>query len=122
MAAADSSRGLFAAPGGQPGGAVLDGGARRNRDALIVEALKQRRIARRIGLESAAIGEGAVHFRSLDPYVAHAVMIDLAEQLREGNVLVGRRGGWRRFLLTGVKRPQRYNEIVGIGPLSDDEI
>ncbi len=35
-------------------------------DALAVEALHQRRIVRRIGLEAAAVGEGAVNFRPLD--------------------------------------------------------
>ena len=60
---------------------------RRDRDALVVEALHQGRVARRIGLEGAAVGEGAVDFRSLDEDVAHATLIDLVEQLRERDVL-----------------------------------
>ena len=39
---------------------------RRDRDALVVEALDQARIARRIGLE-VSVGEGAVDFRTLEP-------------------------------------------------------
>ena len=71
-------------------GHVLGLRPRRDRNALVVEALHQGRIARRIGLEGAAVGEGAVDFRTLDEDVAHAALIDLVEQLREGNVLRGR--------------------------------
>ena len=54
---------------------------RGDRNALVVEALHQARIARRIGLEAAAVGESAVDLRALDDDVAHAALIDLVEQL-----------------------------------------
>ena len=47
---------------------------RRDRDALAVEPLDQRRIVRRIGLEGAAVGEGAVDVRALDQHVADAAL------------------------------------------------
>ena len=62
---------------------------RRDRDALLVEALDQRRIVGRIGLEAAAVRVGAVNFRPLDHDVAHASLVDLVEQLRERDVLRG---------------------------------
>ena len=66
---------------------------RGDRDALVIEVLHQRRIARRVGLEGAAVGESAVDFRTLDQDVADAALIDLVEQLRERNVLRGRCAG-----------------------------
>ena len=71
-------------------GHVLGLRPRRDRNALVVEALNERRVARRISLEGAAVGEGAVDFGALDQNIAHAALIDLVEQLREGNVLRGR--------------------------------
>ena len=62
-------------------------GARGDRDALAVEALDQRRIVRGIGLEAAAVGEGAVDLRPLDQDVAHAALLDLVEELRERDFL-----------------------------------
>ena len=67
-------------------GHVLRLRTRGDRDALVVEALHQRRIVRRIGLEAAAVGVGAVDLRALDDDVAHAALIDLVEELREGDV------------------------------------
>ena len=86
-------------------GHVLGLRPRGDRNALVVEALDQRRIARRIGLEGAAVGEGAVDFRALDQDIAHAALIDLTEQLRERNVL---RGG----VLAGIleQREQRQQQ------------
>ena len=63
--------------------------ARGDRHALAVEPLDQARVVRRIGLEAAAVGEGAVDFRPLDQDVAHAALIDLVQELREGDVLRG---------------------------------
>ena len=60
---------------------------RGDRHALAVEPLDQAGIVRRVGLEAAAVGEGAVNFRSLDHHVAHAALVDLVQQLGEGNVL-----------------------------------
>ncbi len=62
---------------------------RRDRHALVIEALHQRRVARRIALEGAAVGEVAVDFGALDQDVTDAALVDLVEQLREGNVLRG---------------------------------
>ena len=56
-------------------------------DLAVIEALDQRRVVRRIGLEAAAIGEGAVDVRSLDRDVADAALVDLGQELREGDVL-----------------------------------
>ncbi len=55
----------------------------------IIQALDQRRVVRRIGLESRPVGEGAVDIRPLDDDVANLVLIDLAQQLREGDFLRG---------------------------------
>ena len=63
---------------------------RGDRHALAVEPLHQGRIARRIGLEAAAVGEGAVNLRPLDQDVAHAARIDLVQELRERDVLRAR--------------------------------
>jgi hypothetical protein len=41
------------------------------------------------GLERRAVGEGAVDLRTLDDDVAHAALIDLGQELREGDVLGG---------------------------------
>ena len=54
--------------------------------ALAVEPLHQARIVRRIGVEAAAVGEGAVDLRPLDDDVAHAALIDLGQELRERDV------------------------------------
>ncbi len=58
--------------------------------AFIVEALHQIRVAGRIGLKAAPVGVGAVDLRTLDEHVAHAPLIDIAQKLRERNVLRGR--------------------------------
>jgi hypothetical protein len=70
-------------------GHVLGLRSRRDRNALIVKPLHQRRVARRIGLEGAAVGKGAVDFRPLDQNIANPALIDLIEQLRERDVLRG---------------------------------
>ena len=70
---------------------VVAGRLRGDRDLAVIEALHQRRIVRRIGLEAGAVGEGAVDFRPLDHDVANVVLVDLAQQLRERDVLRGRR-------------------------------
>ena len=69
---------------------VVAGRLRGDRDLAVIEALDQRRIVRRIGLEAGAVGEGAVDLRPLDHDVANVVLVDLAQQLRERNVLRGR--------------------------------
>src|SRR6204780_4118470 len=66
--------------------------ARRLRGDLnlaVVQPRDQRRVVRRIGLEARAVVEGAVDFRPLDDDVAHVTLIDLGQQLREGNILGG---------------------------------
>ena len=98
--------------------------ARGDRHALAVEPLDQAGIVRRIGLEAAAVGEGAVDFRSLDQNVAHAALIDLVQQLREGNVLG--RGALARILEQGEQREQQQNDDhpkgeiaqIGVHPVS----
>ena len=82
---------------GQPGNEQRDkprhivaGRLRGDRDLAVIEALHQRRVARRVGLERGAVGEGAVDLRPLDHDVANAVLVDLAQQLRKRNVLGGR--------------------------------
>ena len=62
---------------------------RGDRHALAVEALHQGRIVRRVGLEAAAVGEGAVDVRALDQDVADLARVDLVEKLRERDVLRG---------------------------------
>ena len=52
-----------------------------------MEPLRQGRVALRIGLKGAAIGEGAVDVLPLDQHVADAAPIGLAEKLRERDVL-----------------------------------
>ena len=69
---------------------VVAGRLRGDRDLAVIEALHQRRIVRRIGLERGAVGEGAVDIRPLDHDVANAVLVDLAQQLRKRDVLRGR--------------------------------
>ena len=76
-----------------------------DRDAFAVEPLDQAGIVRRIGLEAAAVGEGAVNFRSLDQNVTHAALVDLVQQLGEGNVLGG--GALSRVLEQGEQREQQ---------------
>ncbi len=95
-----------------------------DRHALAVEPLDQARVVRRIGLEAAAVGEGAVDFGTLDQDVAYATLIDLVEELREGNVL--RRGALARILEQGEQREQQENDDhpegeiaqIGVHPLS----
>jgi hypothetical protein len=67
---------------------------RRDRDALGVELLHQTGIVRRISLEAGAVGEGAADFRTLDHHVAYAALVDLAQELRERDVLRGRALAW----------------------------
>ena len=86
-------------------GHVLGLRPRRDRDALIIKTLNEARIARRIGLEAAAVGEGAVDFRPLDQDVAHAALIDFTQKLRERDVL---RGGVRAGILE--QREQRKQQ------------
>ena len=56
----------------------------------VIEPLHQVRIVRRIGLERGAVVEGAVDLRPLDHDVANVVLVDLGQELREGDVLRGR--------------------------------
>ena len=72
---------------------VIAGRLGGDRDLAVIEALDQRRIARRIGLEARAVGEGAVNLRALDHDVADVILVDFAQELRERNVLRGRRAG-----------------------------
>src|SRR5581483_1862151 len=51
-------------------------------DALGIELLHQAGVARRIGRETGAVGEGAVDFRALDDDVAYAALVDLRQELR----------------------------------------
>ncbi len=107
----------------EPGHVVLlrAGG---DRHALAVEALDQAGVIRRIGLEAAPVGEGAVDFRSLDQNVAHAALINLGQQLGEGNIL-GRRA-LSRILEQGEQREQQQNDDhpkgeiaqIGVHPVS----
>ena len=76
-------------------GDILGLRTRGDIDVLIVEALHQRRIARRVGLEGLAVIIGAVDFRPLNDHLAHTALIDLVEQSREGNIRRGR-------VLTGI--------------------
>ena len=50
---------------------------RGDRDALAVQPLDQAGIVRRVGLEAAAVREGAVDLGALDQNVAHAALVDL---------------------------------------------
>ena len=81
---------------------------RGDRHALAVEALHQRRIARRVGLEAAAVGEGAVDVRPLDQDVADLAGVDLAQKLRERDVL--RRGALAGILKQREQRKQQQND------------
>ena len=76
-------------------GHILGLRTRGDINVLIVEALHQRRIARRVGLEGLAVIVGAVDFRPLNDHLAHTALIDLVEQSREGNIRRGR-------VLTGI--------------------
>ena len=81
---------------------------RGDRHALAVEALDQRRIVRRIGLEAAAVGEGAVDVRTLDQHVADLAGIDLVQKLRERDVLRG--GALAGILEQREQRQQQQND------------
>ncbi len=102
---------------------VVAGRTRGNRDLAVIEALHQRRVVRRIGLEAAAIGEGAVNFLALDHHIADVILIDLRQQLRERDVL--RRGALTRILEQGEECQQQQDdddpegEIAQIGVHSD---
>ena len=83
-------------------------GAGGDRDALAVEALDQRRIVGGVGLEAAAVGEGAVDLRPLDQDVAHAAVLDLVEELRERDFL--RLGALARILEQREQRQQQQDD------------
>src|SRR5262249_2366590 len=95
-----------------------------DRHAFAVEPLDQAGIVRRVGLEAAAVGEGAVNFRALDQNVANATLIHFIQQLRKGNVL--RRGALARILEQGEQRQQQENDDhpkgevaqIGVHPVS----
>jgi hypothetical protein len=82
--------------------------ARGDRDALVKEPLDQRRIARRVGLEAAAVSEGAVNLRALDQHVADLAGVDLGEKLRERDV--GRRGALAGVLEQREQGKQEQND------------
>ena len=86
-------------------GHILGLRTRGDIDVLVVEALHQRRIARRVGLEGLAVIVGAVDFRALNDDLAHTALIDLVKQSREGNIRRGR-------VLTGIleQREQRQQQ------------
>ncbi len=97
---------------------------RGDRHALAVEPLDQARVIRCVGLEAAAVGEGPVDLGTLDQHVAHPALIDLGEQLREGNVL--RRGTLPRILEQGEQREKQQHDDhpegeiaqIGVHPVS----
>jgi len=77
-------------------------------DLAVIQARNQGRVVRRIGLEARAVGEGAVDLRSLDHDVANMALIDLGQQLREGDVLRGR--ALTRILEEREQRQQQQND------------
>jgi hypothetical protein len=91
----------------------------RDGDLAVIEALDQRRVVRRVGLEAAAGGIGAVNFRTLDHDVADLARIDIRQKLRERNVLGGR--ALARILKQRKQRQQQQDnndpqgEIAQIG-------
>jgi hypothetical protein len=56
-------------------------------DTLAVQTLHERRIARRIGLERAAVGEGASDVRPLNDDVADLAGLHFGQQLRKRNIV-----------------------------------
>jgi hypothetical protein len=72
-----------------------------------------------VPLEAAAVSEGAVNLRPLNHNVADAALVDLIEQLREGDVL--RSGALTRILKQGEESKQQQDnnhpqgEIAQIG-------
>src|SRR5262245_60804952 len=93
--------------------------SRGNRHAFAVEPLDQRVVVGRIGLEAAAVGEGAMNLRSLNHDIADAALIHLIEELREGDVLRG--SALTRVLKQGEESKQEQDndhpqgEIAQIG-------
>ncbi|MGY3407131.1 hypothetical protein ACVWZV_003244 [Bradyrhizobium sp. GM5.1] len=98
---------------------VVAGRLRGDLHLAVIEALHERRIARRIGLEARAVGEGAVNVRPLDYDVAHIAAVNLAQELGEGDVLRG--GALTRILEEREQRQQQQDnddpegEIAQIG-------
>ena len=82
--------------------------ARRDGNALTVEALDQGWVSGGVGLEAAPVREGAVNFRTLDQDVAHAALVDFIEQLGERDVLGGR--ALARILEEREKREQQEDD------------
>ena len=79
---------------------------RRDRDALVVEALDQAsdRSAHRFGSVRPSVKVPWIS-GTLDQHVAHAALIDLVEQLRKGNVPRGR-------VLAGVLDRDGFNRVL----------
>ena len=87
---------------------VVAGRLRGDLNLAVVQALHQRRVVRRIGLEARAVGEGAVDIRPLDHDVANMALINFAEELRERDILRGR--ALTRILEEREQRQQQQND------------
>ena len=99
----------------EPGHVVLRR-ARRDAHALVVEALHQRGITRRVGIERAPVRERAMDVRPLDHHIAHAALVNLVEQLREGDVRRNRTLTW--ILEYREEREQQQNDDHPEGEVS----
>ncbi len=75
---------------GQHPGIAIGRRLGRDRNALVIEVLHQHRIARRVGLERAAILVVAGNVRTRDGDVANVAAIDLGQQLAEHDFAAGR--------------------------------
>ena len=72
---------------------VVAGRLRGDLDLAVIEALHQRRVVRRIGLEARTVGEGAVNVRPLDHHVAHMAAVNLAQEAARRRCPARRRAG-----------------------------
>jgi len=70
-------------------GTLSPGGFAGDRDLAVIEALDQRRVARRVGLEARAIGEGAVNLLALMTTSRTWFWSTSVQQLRERDILRG---------------------------------
>ena len=72
---------------------------------LALQALHQRRIVRRIGLEGAIVGEMAGDLVTGDRHVMHAALVDLGQQFAEGDV-----ANWRALSRLLEEHDERHDQ------------
>ena len=72
---------------------------------LALQALHQRRIVRRIGLEGAIVGEMAGDLVAGDRHVMHAALVDLGQQFAEGDV-----ANWRALSRLLEEHDERHDQ------------